>query len=145
METQEELRCIALSPPGITDARIPIAASRAKGIGILDLGSVRNSRTALEWMADFRQAGGKNCGVRISTGQLAALEIPSAFDTVILRSDEGVDLTAAVRALKRPNRSVLLEATSLELANCGEVAGVDGVIAKGNEAGGWVGDETTFI
>ena len=30
-------------------------------------------------------------------------------------------------------------------AELGQQLGVDGLIAKGHEAGGWVGEETTFI
>ena len=42
-------------------------------------------------------------------------------------------------------KQVLLQVTTIEQAHVGIDVKADGLIAKGNEAGGWVGQETTFI
>jgi acyl transferase domain-containing protein/NAD(P)H-dependent flavin oxidoreductase YrpB (nitropropane dioxygenase family)/NADP-dependent 3-hydroxy acid dehydrogenase YdfG len=54
-------------------------------------------------------------------------------------------LRQQVPDLRQRRLTVLLEVTCLEQAQLGEQLRVDGLIAKGHEAGGWVGEETTFI
>ena len=51
----------------------------------------------------------------------------------------------ALRARKPNDLTILLETTSLPEAQLARDAGVDGLIAKGHEAGGRVGEETTLI
>ena len=64
---------------------------------------------------------------------------------VILTHPEAAPLEQAIKLLRPFNIHTFLECTSLEEAQWGERAGVDGVIAKGHEAGGRIGNETTFI
>ena len=96
-------------------------------------------------MTKFAQSAGVNRGLRISSSQLTVLNIPSDLNVVVLSNEDGIDLRPLVVPLKVTNRTVLLEATSLETARLGEHAGVDAIIAKGHESGGWVGEESTFV
>jgi acyl transferase domain-containing protein/NAD(P)H-dependent flavin oxidoreductase YrpB (nitropropane dioxygenase family)/NAD(P)-dependent dehydrogenase (short-subunit alcohol dehydrogenase family) len=64
---------------------------------------------------------------------------------VILTAAENHRIEPTISALHKNGIKVLLEATNLEQAKAGEAAGVDGLIAKGNESAGWVGEETAFI
>ncbi|HXX46262.1 MAG TPA: SDR family NAD(P)-dependent oxidoreductase [Candidatus Acidoferrales bacterium] len=50
-----------------------------------------------------------------------------------------------VESLQAQGRMVLWEATCIEEAKMGEELGVSGLVAKGHESGGRVGEETTFI
>ncbi|RMF84224.1 MAG: 6-deoxyerythronolide-B synthase, partial [Nitrospinota bacterium] len=64
---------------------------------------------------------------------------------ILTPPDEKETLSYLVQTFHQHNRTVLLETTCVEQALWGKEAGVDGVIAKGHEAGGRVGEETTFI
>ncbi len=54
-------------------------------------------------------------------------------------------LRAVVEALHKHRLFAVVEAVSLEEAQIAEKAGADAVIAKGHEAGGRVGEQTTFV
>ncbi|HEV7554385.1 MAG TPA: nitronate monooxygenase, partial [Kofleriaceae bacterium] len=64
-------------------------------------------------------------------------ELPAQVDTVIVESL--ADITHF------PRRTVIAQVTSLADARTAIAAGAAGLIAKGSEAGGFVGDETTFM
>jgi len=141
---------IVLSPPGLVDASLAIAASRAGEIGILDLEYAQDKEAAGEAVRRLAQYGGNRIGVKLSgrpshlfTGGISAL--PDSLSVVILTYSDPEYLRCELKGLRREGRSILLEATSLEEARVGEELGVDGVIAKGHEAAGRVGEETTFI
>ncbi|MGH9162316.1 MAG: SDR family oxidoreductase [Vicinamibacteraceae bacterium] len=72
-------------------------------------------------------------------------ELPAAVDPVIASAADAPTLDAFVAAVRATGRRVWLECTSVEHADFGRACGVDGFIAKGHEAGGFVGEETTFI
>jgi len=55
------------------------------------------------------------------------------------------DLEADLRWARAQNIEVLAEVTTLADAQKAEALGVDGLVLKGNEAGGLIGEETTFI
>jgi acyl transferase domain-containing protein/NAD(P)H-dependent flavin oxidoreductase YrpB (nitropropane dioxygenase family)/NAD(P)-dependent dehydrogenase (short-subunit alcohol dehydrogenase family)/acyl carrier protein len=143
----QEFRLAALAPPGTLEPSIPIAASRAGGLGLLDLTLTTDAaaaRGAVEYMARRARGG---CGVRVDA-QRALLSVvvprlPATVGTVVLAGD----LTGSgdlIRDLKREKREVLIEVTSTSWATRPSEE-PDGLIAKGNEAGGMVGDDTTFI
>jgi NAD(P)H-dependent flavin oxidoreductase YrpB (nitropropane dioxygenase family) len=140
----ESFQLIALTPVGLDDPAIAIAASRGGGIGVLDLGRCRNPAGALEAVRVLGRFA-KNCGVRV-TGDVAGLlsELPEGVDLVILSGDPR-DLAEAIRRLRARGQRVFLEVTDLEQARAGVAIGVDGLIAKGQESGGWVGEETAFV
>jgi acyl transferase domain-containing protein/NAD(P)H-dependent flavin oxidoreductase YrpB (nitropropane dioxygenase family)/NADP-dependent 3-hydroxy acid dehydrogenase YdfG len=77
----------------------------------------------------------RDFGVRVAVE--LDIELPEQARTVIVAN--------AALAAKFPGRRVLAEVTSLEEARAAIAAGASGVIAKGCEAGGRVGDETTFV
>jgi NAD(P)H-dependent flavin oxidoreductase YrpB (nitropropane dioxygenase family) len=92
----------------------------------------------------------KNCGVKLDAADTGFMDsliplIPDEIEWVILTSARTEQLQRQVGALKRTTRRALLEVTSLDEARAGKALGVDGLIAKGNESGGRVSEETTFI
>ncbi|MGE5185528.1 MAG: beta-ketoacyl synthase N-terminal-like domain-containing protein, partial [Acidobacteriota bacterium] len=96
------------------------------------LGSDRKqAEHALRVVAD----AARDFGVRVAVD--LELELPKQARTVIVAD--------AALAAKFPGRRVLAEVTSLDEARAAIAAGCAGVIAKGCEAGGRVGDETTFV
>ena len=146
----QEFRLIALTPPGLADAAIAIAASRAGEIGVLDLQYAHSVPASLTAIAKLAQYAKHECGIKIDgsaekslTGILS--ELPSQIKTVILTPSDPASLYGQVQTYRNLNLTVLLETTSLDEAQLGEKLGVSGLIAKGHEAAGRVGQETTFI
>ncbi|MBC8263460.1 MAG: SDR family NAD(P)-dependent oxidoreductase [Anaerolineales bacterium] len=142
---------IALTPPGLIDPSIAIAASRAGELGVLNLERARDDekavRNAISRMTCYAS---QSCGIKLDSGAPAFVnrvicDLPEQVEVVILTPWDSEALRQQVSDLRQRQLTVLLEVTCLEQAKLGEQLGVDGLIAKGNEAGGWVGDETTFI
>ena len=141
---------IALTPAGLDDPAIAIAASRAGELGVLDLGcsrDVRSARAAIEQLTRF---GTGRLGVRLSDAHPAFLSevlssLPDAFELVVLSSRDPERHGEVVRDLEADGRRVLLEVTDIVQARAGVEMGVSGLVAKGHEAGGWVGEETAFV
>ncbi|HEX6347096.1 SDR family NAD(P)-dependent oxidoreductase [Umezawaea sp.] len=129
---------IALNPFSATSPRMTAAAARAGALGVLDLGAGdRKARSALARTA--RWAGGA-FGVRFTAGcPLRAPDLPEQVTTAVLALD--ADLVPA----DLPGLRVLVEVTSREQAHDAVLAGAHGVIARGCESGGRVGDLATFV
>jgi len=123
---------ICLSPLHRPDPGLVAAACHAGATGVLDLGRDRDSaERALRAIAGAT----RELGVRVTVD--LELELPRAVTTVIV---DGPELVS-----RFPGRRVLAQVTSFDEAHAAIAAGAAGVIAKGCEAGGRVGDETTFV
>ncbi len=124
-------RVICLSPLERPDLGIAVAAQAAGAIGIVDLGrDVARGKAVLS-----RVPAG--VGVRIPDG--ASYDLPRHVDLVM------VGEPSQVAAYVNRDRRVLAQVTSVDEARAALTAGAWGLIAKGCEAGGRVGDETTFV
>jgi len=64
---------------------------------------------------------------------------------VILCDPNSPGLEQEIQSLHDLGLKVLVEATCIEHAELAQRVGADGVVAKGNESGGRIGEETTFI
>ncbi|MFE3553047.1 SDR family NAD(P)-dependent oxidoreductase [Streptomyces kronopolitis] len=132
---------LGISPFGEPEPRIVAAVCRAGGLGVLDLGA--GDRRAREALASLRQWAPGPFGVRIAAGcALAAADLAEdgGVHTVLLTADAPVrpgDLPAGTR--------VLVEATTREEALDAARAGAHGLVARGHESGGRVGDLSTFV
>ncbi len=138
---------IGITPFGEPDARLAAAVTRAGGLGVLDLGTGdRESRDAL---ARLRHWAPGRYGVRVAaqcrTGpaELIGEDTSRTADgphTVILGAGSPwriADLATGFR--------VLVEVTDLEQALTAVRAGAHGLIARGGESGGRVGELSTFV
>ncbi|WP_247195703.1 type I polyketide synthase [Streptomyces sp. GESEQ-35] len=131
---------IGVTPFGEPDARLAAAVSRAGGLGILDLGAGdRRTRAAL---ARIRRLGPGPYGVRVGARcRIRPEELPDGGPgTVVLSVDAAWridELPAGIR--------VLAEVTSLEQAREAVHAGAHGLIARGSESGGRIGELSTFV
>ncbi|MDQ4130788.1 MAG: nitronate monooxygenase, partial [Actinomycetota bacterium] len=139
-----------LSAAPLADPSIGIAASRGGGLGVLDLTYVRNERVAADAVERLAKFGRGRWGVKLDGSDetfLEALteELPDTCTTVILSPADVGRLPEQVRALRQRELTVQLETISVEEARLGEEVGVQGLIAKGHEAGGRVGEESTSI
>ncbi|MFJ6081363.1 SDR family oxidoreductase [Streptomyces sp. NPDC092369] len=130
---------IGITPLREPDARLAAAISRAGGLGVLDLGA--GDRRTREALARLRRWVPGPYGVRIGAGcRIRAGEITDGPTTVILAADAPlgtVDLAGSHR--------VLVEVTDLDQALDAVRSGAHGLIARGSESGGRVGELSTFV
>ncbi|MEU2713077.1 SDR family NAD(P)-dependent oxidoreductase [Streptomyces sp. NPDC007205] len=130
---------LCLTPFGAPDAGLTAAACAAGALGILDLGT--GDRRSREELARLRRAAPGPFGVRV-TGRcaLSPAEVGDAPDTVVLTPDttwSSAELDASCR--------VLTEVTDIGQARAAVHAGARGLIARGGESGGRVGELSTFV
>ncbi|UIX30800.1 type I polyketide synthase [Streptomyces sp. GQFP] len=139
---------IGVTPFGEPDARLAAAVSRAGGLGVLDLGlGDRRARDALARIRRLAAPGsGFRYGVRIGPHcRLAPAELAGdgGPETVILAPDvpDGPWIADAIAAHHR----VLVEVTDLAEALAAVRAGAHGLIARGSDGGGRIGELSTFV
>ena len=130
---------LCLTPFGEPDASLAAAASAAGALGILDLGT--GDRRSREQLSRLRGAAPGPYGIRV-TGRcaLTPADLGGPVDTVVLTPD--APWTAAGLP---PGQRVLVEVTDLGQARAAVRAGARGLIARGAESGGRVGELSTFV
>ncbi|MCM3885419.1 type I polyketide synthase, partial [Frankia sp. R82] len=118
------------------------AVARAGGCGVLDLGrSVAAARRALRDAARWTPG---TFGVRVASGcPLQPQDLPAAVDLVVLATELPVP-GWSVSEVTSSGRRVWVEVTSVAAARTAIEAGAAGLLARGNESGGAVGELTTF-
>src|SRR3954447_5118014 len=135
----------AIAPPGPPDPAIAIAASRAGGLGLLDLtAAVGPAAAAVRRLADLAAPGRwgvKLDGTDADVARLAR-DAPWALIEPCVRA---ADLAAIAAELRAAGVTVLFEAIDVDEAAQAEALACDGIVAKGSESGGRVGDETAFV
>ncbi|HEX3782553.1 MAG TPA: SDR family oxidoreductase [Pseudonocardiaceae bacterium] len=142
LEDQPEL-VIGCCPFGQPNPRLVAAVTKAGGLGVLDLGAGdRRSRQALSQA--LRWAAGPialrvSAHCALTAAEFAALPGVDSVPTIILAAD------APFSPDELPGRRVLAEVTSLAEALRALAAGAAGLIARGNESGGRVGELSTFV
>ena len=133
-------RVLGISPFEEPNARYTVAVARAGGVGILDLS--RDAHAARAALADVCEWWQGPFGVRVPWGcDSDPCDVPDQVDTVVLSSSTG----AAPWLLADRRWRVLVEVCSLAEARSAMRAGARGLIARGCEAGGRVGQLTTFV
>ncbi|GAB3930798.1 hypothetical protein GCM10029976_033410 [Kribbella albertanoniae] len=130
---------LAMTPFSRPSARFVVAALRAGCLGVLDLTS--SDRKAREELALVNEWTSTSFGVRLAGSAFTAADLPAGVGTVLL-----ADWSAAGPApADFPGRRVLVEVTDADEAKRAAHAGAHGLIARGNEAGGRVGELSTFV
>ncbi|TDE18972.1 beta-ketoacyl synthase N-terminal-like domain-containing protein, partial [Actinomadura sp. 6K520] len=148
-ENRPQPEIIGVTPFGRPASHLAVAVARAGGTGVLDLGADRASGLAA--LTDLRRWWTGPFGIRVPAGcRVRPAEIPAAADTVLvdapaLRSDDSLDVAGFARG-----RRLLVEVVDPdEAAAVVPVArgftGDVGLVARGAEAGGRVGDLGTFV
>ncbi|WP_246722028.1 type I polyketide synthase [Methylosinus sp. H3A] len=135
------------------DAGIVVAASRAGGTGLLDIGmdaDLEKLNAALAHIRGKAAAGG--WGLRwdaqfSSVTSVVELErlVDGRIDVLIVAGIQREDAAAIRESAGRFVRFVALEVHDLESALAAQDAGYDGVVVKGNETGGRIGKSSSFI
>ncbi len=125
---------IGISPLDRPDPGLVAAACDAGALGVLDLG--RDPAVAERALAALARRLPRGFGVRVPEGA-SAPELPPQVHTVIVESVADIARFA--------DHCVYVQVTSEAEARAAIAARAAGVIAKGHEAGGRVGEETTFV
>lgn len=139
MQASHSLDLLAVGPAGAGDLAVAVAARRAGYGGLLPLadGNLDDLDRALDLVDSI--------GVVVTASEPLDSTLPEAVELVLLREFEPSDLAAAIAPLQAPGRAILVEVTTVESAAAAAQAGAMGLVAKGHEAGGFVGSETAFI
>ena len=133
--------------PAWPDPAPAIAASRSGATGLLNLEETSDSavaRSALDRLVAFGR-GALGLKVRLGSHLISelVLDLPAPINTIVLTEAGAGSLRTAVERLREPDRRILVECTCSEDAALALAAGADGIVGKGHEAGGHVGEETT--
>ncbi|WP_338681346.1 SDR family NAD(P)-dependent oxidoreductase [Streptomyces acidiscabies] len=127
---------IGITPFGRPDALLALALARSGALGILDLGD--GDRTAREALERVRRAP---VGVRIGPHcRLTPADLPDLPDRELT-----IVLAAGRSWAASSHHRVLAEVTDLAQARAAIARGAHGLIARGSESGGPVGELSTFV
>ncbi len=135
---------------GWADAGPAVAAARAGAAGILNLENIGSAEVAAATVTRAvsltRRAKGE-LGVRIAAGVNWAEDflrsLPDEIAFVVIAAGESANYSKLKAASGHKRR--LLEVTSSTQAAGARKAGFSALIAKGHEAAGYVGEESTFV
>ncbi len=138
---QGQFRVLAVNPFELPNATMTVAAVRAGALGVLDLGG--DARIAKEHLRSTDKRLQRAFGVRItSRSALGVAEVLSLAPNVgYLLVENGLPLEGMAELGVR----LIVEITSVQEAQAAEAAGAWGLVAKGSESGGRVGEETAFV
>ncbi|WP_041540297.1 type I polyketide synthase [Catenulispora acidiphila] len=139
---------VGIGPCGVPNARLAAAVERGGGTGVVDLGTGgRTARDELalaaEWLPDgFGVRCGQDCG--LEPAELAGIGL-GRINLVVLGVDSPWRAADLVHADPDPGYRILVEVTSVAEARAAATAGAHGLIARGSEAGGRIGELSTFV
>ncbi len=141
---------MVLSPAGSPDARLAIAGSRAGAMGILNLEYCRDVASASTQLGALQSHSRGRIGVQVGLNCDAIMDAivqsgNPVLDVVIIASGVRDGLQDSISRIHHMDAKAIVVVTSLPEAVSAELAGADAVIARGHEAAGWVGDETSFV
>ncbi|GAB7106059.1 hypothetical protein JCM4814A_43730 [Streptomyces phaeofaciens JCM 4814] len=131
---------IGITPFGEPDAGLALAVGRAGGLGVLDLGA--GDRRSREALARLRRASPGAFGVRVGPGCRLSLADPDTGGphTVVMAAEAPWPVAETAERYR-----VLVEVTGLDGAREAVRAGAHGLIARGAECGGRIGELSTFV
>jgi malonyl CoA-acyl carrier protein transacylase len=142
-----EFQIIALNPTGFAGVRLVRAACTAGFLGALDIEHSSEEEIGPLIQALIRS----NVQFAVLVGELS----PSRFQFIesalgrglrqVILSVEQTNLKALVSSLRRHGIQVLVEIINRTDLDAAESAVPDGIVVKGNECGGSVGEEATFV
>ena len=149
-DSSQNFEALVLTAPGCGDPALAIAASRAGSLGVLngEVGSADPSEFEAA-LARLRRFAGDRHGVKLAPGdggQLERVLSTGPAPALLVLDAETVrahgDRLASVR---RAGTRVMVEITSWSRSLAGIEDHIDGWWLKGHEAGGWVGEQTSFV
>ncbi|WP_252270724.1 type I polyketide synthase [Pseudomonas subflava] len=138
-----------LSPLGLGHPALAIAASRAGGIGVLDLElSAAPAFTQLQLLA--RHAGEQGFGVRLGAFDAELADrlgelLDAGLNLLILGREQWPEWQHWLADTRMDAATLLLELSDNEPLDSAIAGRLDGLLLKGHEAAGFVGESSSFI
>lgn len=147
-------QCLSLSPIELAHPGLAVATTRAGGVGVLDLEFCRNlgedssvamkNLEALLELVPSQAVGLRLPEARIAESQALLLKLCGRSHWLIFCSWQPSTIKDAIASLPpSTTRKILLEVTDIKQIE--QLPAVDGLIAKGHESGGWVGEDSAFV
>ncbi|AZB10679.1 SDR family NAD(P)-dependent oxidoreductase [Chryseobacterium sp. G0162] len=131
----KNLTIIGLTPFEKPDVNLIPKLHQAGIFPVLSLGQeLTNAQAAL---SQLEETDLPSYGIYVSNEKLSALQLPESVRFAIL--------PFGMKVPQNPELDIIYQVTSLEEARQAEQSGVKGIIIKGNEAGGQIGYESTFV
>ncbi|MDB5028444.1 MAG: 6-deoxyerythronolide-B synthase, partial [Candidatus Eremiobacteraeota bacterium] len=129
---------MGVTPFEIPNPQLAAAVSRAGALGVLDLGRDRaRARTAL---TQTRRWTKEPWGVRVPVGcPILPDELPRGVTTIVL------PLGSPWSAWRIDGVRIVAEVNDAEQAHRALALGADGLVARGSESGGRIGELTTYV
>ncbi|MFO1314000.1 MAG: SDR family NAD(P)-dependent oxidoreductase [Burkholderiales bacterium] len=129
---------VTITPFDNPDAAVVVAACRAGALGVLDVG--RDAARARSAIAQLEGLGAQSAGLRVADDRvLDGVALPGCVGTIV------VEAGAPLARWHGLGLRVLVQVTSVAEAKAAAADGVHGLIAKGAESGGRVGEETSLV
>ncbi len=146
----KKFKIFVITTGNYQDTSLPIAASKADAFGILNLEYGADIRHALSSIEQTAKLGGPFFGLKISAfDEMISTSLQKMLSVIppviILSGPPSREMKRQISAWRSHGSFVIIEAVNLKEALEAQKSGANGIIAKGNEAGGRVGEETTFI
>ena len=145
-----EFTTFAFTPAGLCNADLAIAACRAGGVGIVNGEMQADSGPARRALDTLAGAVGSAYGIKldsIDADMAAALRVHGQGGLRWLIIDAGLVSAQQelLQELRLAGAKVLAEVVTPHWPAAGLETLVDGLLLKGNEAGGFVGENASFI
>jgi NAD(P)H-dependent flavin oxidoreductase YrpB (nitropropane dioxygenase family) len=149
--------CFSLSPIELAHPGIAVATIRAGGIGVLDREfcsdrnidwAIRSLNRLLDLVNPQDAVGLRLQGQQIASSQTLLSRLCGRPHWLILCGWNPQTLQEDIASLPTSQyRRILLEVTDIEqaLAITNQSLAIDGLIAKGHESSGWVGEDSAFL
>ncbi|WP_080780735.1 type I polyketide synthase [Chryseobacterium phocaeense] len=131
----KNLPIIGLTPFEKPDVSLMLKLQQAGAFPILSLGhDLTEAQAALN---QLNQTDIPSYGIYLPNDKFISLQIPEKVSFAILPAGTSMDVI--------PDLPTIYQVNSLDEARLAEQSGAGGIIIKGNEAGGLVGYESTFV
>jgi acyl transferase domain-containing protein/NAD(P)H-dependent flavin oxidoreductase YrpB (nitropropane dioxygenase family)/NAD(P)-dependent dehydrogenase (short-subunit alcohol dehydrogenase family) len=141
---------LVYTPAGLLQADVAICASRAGGVGILNAELSSDMPAILAALEALATHTGGHFGLKVdawSQPLSAAIHayVARGLSWLIVEAGTLVSCQTLISGLRSCGVRVLGEITTADWSAAVPLTALDGLIVKGNEAGGFVGEESTFI
>lgn len=135
INAMKNLTIIGLTPFEKPDVKLMQTLHQAGAFPVLSLG--HDLTAAQEALDELDHIDIPSYGIYLSNDQCTSLQIPQKVRMAILPLGSSISTA--------PDLPSVYQVTSLDEARMAEQSGAEGIIIKGNEAGGLVGYESTFV
>ena len=143
-----EFTKFVFTPAGLADASIAIAASRAGSVGIYNAELEIDPLRALALLHHLAKHARGSFGIKLDMlddEMAAGLRAARSLPWLILDAELVAPHADLLAELRRAGTRVLAEVCTPVPLDAATESRIDGILIKGNEAGGFVGEDASFI